>query len=71
MTYSSHDKVLKQLENKPSKLKKWAKYNKPKERSCGWAKSKCVRCGRKGRAHPACPTDRRLRTIGWQTARSQ
>lgn len=51
MTYSSHDKVLKQLENKPSKLKKWAKYNKPKDRSCGWAKSKCVRCGRKGRAH--------------------
>jgi small subunit ribosomal protein S14 len=48
MTTSDYRKVLKQIKNKPGKLKKFEKYNTPKERKCGTAKKKCRRCGRMG-----------------------
>jgi small subunit ribosomal protein S14 len=46
MTYSSYDKVFKQLKAKPDKLKKYIKHNSPKERKFGRSTKKCVRCGR-------------------------
>ena len=46
MTYSSYDKVFKQLSAKPLKLAKYKKHNAPKERSCGISKKRCRRCGR-------------------------
>lgn len=46
MTTSDYKKVFKQLKEKPVKLKKFLKFNKPKERSCGIALRKCRRCGR-------------------------
>ncbi len=46
MTVSSHNKVLRQIRKKPGKMKRYEKYNVPKERSCGKAKKKCRRCGR-------------------------
>ena len=46
MTYSDYRKPFKQLKAKPSKMKKYAKHNTPKERSCGRAIRKCRRCGR-------------------------
>ena len=46
MTYSSFDKVYKQLKVKPAKWNKYLKHNKPKQRSCGFANRKCKRCGR-------------------------
>ncbi|MFC1801123.1 30S ribosomal protein S14 [Nanoarchaeota archaeon] len=46
MTTSDHKKVFKQLKEKPVKLNKFLKFNKPKERSCGIANRKCRRCGR-------------------------
>lgn len=46
MTVSDYKKVLKQIEGKPAKLKRYEKYNIPKERSCGKTSKKCRRCGR-------------------------
>ena len=37
---------MKQIRKKPGKVKKYEKYNVPKERSCGVARKKCKRCGR-------------------------
>ena len=48
MTYSDYKKVFTQLKNKPVKLKKFLKHNKPKERTTGESKRKCKRCGRVG-----------------------
>lgn len=50
MSYSSHEKVLKQLKAKPAKLKRYAKFNCPKERKFGFTAKRCRRCGRT-RAH--------------------
>jgi len=46
MSYSSYEKVFKQLKAKPKKLKKYLKHNAPKERKFGRSTEKCVRCGR-------------------------
>ena len=46
MTYSSHKKMLKQLKVKPAKMKKFMKYNIPKERTTGRSLRRCRRCGR-------------------------
>ncbi len=46
MTVSNHKKVLKQIKEKPAKLKRYEKYNIPKKRTCGRALKKCRRCGR-------------------------
>ncbi len=46
MTYSDHTKVLKQIKGKPATLKKFNKYNTPKERKYGIATKRCIRCGR-------------------------
>ncbi len=46
MTVSDHKKVLKQIKDKPAKMKRYEKYNVPKKRSCGKALKKCRRCGR-------------------------
>ena len=46
MTYSNHEKVLKQLAVKPAKMKKFIKHNAPKERGMGIASKRCQRCGR-------------------------
>ncbi|MBT3395427.1 30S ribosomal protein S14 [archaeon] len=48
MTAKNYEKVFKQLEKKPVKLKKFIKHNKPKERSCGEALRRCGICGRRG-----------------------
>ncbi|HIH40823.1 TPA: 30S ribosomal protein S14 [Candidatus Woesearchaeota archaeon] len=40
--------MLSQLKNKPQKLKRFEKYNLPKERKCGRHTAKCTRCGRTG-----------------------
>ncbi len=48
MTTSDHAKVAEQLRNKPVILKKFLKFNKPKERKTGIAAHKCQRCGRFG-----------------------
>ncbi len=48
MSYSSHTKVLKQLRAKPTKLKRYAKFNCPKERKTGFSAKRCRRCGRIG-----------------------
>ncbi len=48
MTYTDHKKVLSQLENKPGKLAKHAKYSVPKKRKGGALNKKCSRCGRTG-----------------------
>lgn len=48
MTSSNHKKMLKQLEVKPAKHKKFIKHNQPKERSCGVTKFRCRRCGNDG-----------------------
>lgn len=50
MTSSDPKKMMKQLKNKPVKLKKFIKHNLPKERKIGIASKKCRRCGRT-RAH--------------------
>ena len=50
MTYSDYKKMLKQLESKPAKVKKYMKHNKPKERTTGYNRLRCQRCGR-ARAH--------------------
>lgn len=48
MSYSNPNKILKVLKNKPSKIKKFNKYNISKERSCGRALKRCRLCGRIG-----------------------
>lgn len=48
MTASDWRKILKQLENKPEKMQKFLKHNKPKDRKIGIAVKKCERCGRYG-----------------------
>ena len=48
MTTSDYRKAYTQLQHKPFKWKKYLKHNKPKERTCGRLKKKCVRCGRTG-----------------------
>ncbi len=45
MTVSSSKKLLTQLKNKPAKLKRYNKYNKPKTRDFGADMHKCRRCG--------------------------
>jgi small subunit ribosomal protein S14 len=45
MTTSIYTKVIKQVENKPAKLKKFLKYCVPKERKVGRATRACKRCG--------------------------
>ena len=44
MTASDWRKILKQLRNKPAKLAKFLKHNKPKERKFGIASKKCESC---------------------------
>ncbi len=48
MTASNHEKILKQLENKPAIKAKFLKHCKPKERKTGKASKRCERCGRFG-----------------------
>lgn len=48
MTASDWNKVARQLRNKPSKMQKFLKFNKPKVRKSGIAVQKCERCGRFG-----------------------
>ncbi len=43
------EKTLKIYENKPGKMKKVMKHNKPKERTTGYGKYRCERCGLQGR----------------------
>lgn len=44
MTVSSYKKMFKQLKAKPVKLKRYLKYNKPKERGYGSQTKMCRRC---------------------------
>jgi small subunit ribosomal protein S14 len=46
MTTSSYIKMLNQIQIKPAKMKKYNKYNVPKERKYGASTKKCIRCGR-------------------------
>jgi len=48
MTTSNFNKVFKQLESKPAKMKKFLKHNKPTERKFGIGSRRCTRCGRFG-----------------------
>ena len=48
MGVSDWKKILKQLEKKPAKMKKFLKHNKPKERKFGASTKQCERCGRIG-----------------------
>lgn len=48
MTTSDPIKMLKQLNKKPQKMKRFKKYNLSKSRSCGRSTAKCQRCGRTG-----------------------
>ncbi|MEM4605522.1 MAG: 30S ribosomal protein S14 [Candidatus Pacearchaeota archaeon] len=48
MTASDWRKITKQLKNKPAKLKRFLKHNKPKERKFGLSVNKCESCGRVG-----------------------
>lgn len=49
MTASDWSKISsKQLRNKPAKMQKFLKFNKPKERKLGVSTKKCERCGRFG-----------------------
>ena len=48
MTASDWKKIAKQLKDKPEKLAKFIKFNKPKERKIGLSVKKCERCGRIG-----------------------
>lgn len=50
MTTSNPRKMMKQLKNKPAKLKKFMKHNLPIDRKIGIGSKKCRRCGRT-RAH--------------------
>lgn len=51
MTAGSYKKVFKQLKNKPAKLTKYIKFNKPKERTTGYNLRPCKVCGRVGPGH--------------------
>jgi len=53
MTTSDWKKANTQLRAKPVKWKKYLKFNKPKERSCGQALRHCRRCNRTG-GHISC-----------------
>ncbi len=44
MTVSSYKKVFKQLKNKPVKMQRFLKHNKPKEREYGKFTKVCLRC---------------------------
>ena len=48
MTASDYKKMIKQLINKPAKLQKFLKHNKPKDRKFGISTRKCRICGRLG-----------------------
>jgi len=48
MGASDWRKVTKQLKNKPAKMTKFLKHNKPKDRKTGVSARKCERCGRFG-----------------------
>ena len=48
MTASDWKKITNQLKNKPAKLDKYIKHNKPKDRKFGIASKKCQICGRFG-----------------------
>ena len=48
MTASDWKKLMKQLENKPAKLKRFIKYCRPKDRKYGTAVKRCFKCGRQG-----------------------
>jgi len=48
MAASDWRNLLKQLKAKPQLLRRFNKYNKPKERKFGIAAYKCERCGRFG-----------------------
>lgn len=48
MTAGSYKKVLKQLANKPAKLKKFLKHNTPKPRKHGANTRPCILCWRIG-----------------------
>lgn len=48
MTASDWRKINNQLKNKPAKLTKFIKHNKPKERKFGISTKKCQICGRFG-----------------------
>jgi len=48
MTASDYKKVFKQLKNKPAKMEKYIRHNKPKDRKIGISTKKCERCGRFG-----------------------
>lgn len=48
MTQSDWRKLLKQIENKPAKIKRFLKYCKPKERKYGFTVKRCINCGRIG-----------------------
>lgn len=45
MTVSSYKKMLKQLKDKPAKMQRFLRFNKPRERSFGAETKRCVRCG--------------------------
>jgi small subunit ribosomal protein S14 len=46
MTASDWRKITNQLKNKPAKMEKFLKHNKPKDRTTGITTHKCERCGR-------------------------
>ena len=48
MTIKSYKKLLKQIEHKPTKKKRFLKHSKPKDRKHGIGKRKCNNCGRFG-----------------------
>lgn len=48
MTTSDHTKVLKQIQQKEGKYKKYLKHNVPRTRKHGEMQHKCRRCGRTG-----------------------
>jgi len=48
MGASDWKKSTRQLKNKPAKMQKFLKHNKPKERKLGISSRKCERCGRFG-----------------------
>jgi small subunit ribosomal protein S14 len=48
MTTTDYTKVMKQLQDKPGKKLKHAKYSVPKQRTGGAINRKCKRCGRNG-----------------------
>jgi small subunit ribosomal protein S14 len=45
MTTSDYKKGFTQLQNKPAKMQKYLKHNKPKERKFGITTKGCRRCG--------------------------